>query len=989
MSRSPQTRKEMREGLKQEREERRRERLDMKRERDVLLLYGAAFRDIPPLDQDAEKHEPRPSPDSTLTALCQLTAIRLGCQRAMISLLDDHRQYILAEATCDLSLRPETPGNAPIDLWLGNVSIPRSWGVCEKVLDLDAEEETPVLIINEVKQDDKSALQAYIHSPPDIYFIASAALVSPAGAIVGTLCIFDNKPRDGLSGSELRLLQDLAATVVDYLHTYTIRDQYRRGERFTRGLTSFAGGASVLLPFEESTRLDTPVPVGITSDDSSVTERDVPSAEDVTIDPSTASSRPPSTAPQQSRRSQKFKSTRDASARHKSIRTLQDNILPADSKSMFSRAANVLMASSDLDGVLILDASVAANGRRRARAPASHDSGTEPPSESYHSKSSSSDDGEGSPGSGGSAQGGTSSTFSSSKMCQVLGVATNAEYGSLLEPELARLLHEHPHGRIFTLTAGGLSMSSTEESTPSSATKSEEVPSKTPKPGKRKAGTRTLKSSKALQSMFPGARSVAFIPFWDFERSRWFAGCLCWSNSPYRLLSASVDLPYFKVFSHSIMRELSRLDAVALNQAKTTFVASISHELRSPLHGILGTLEFINDTSLDSFQTSMLNAMNACGKTLLDTVDHVLDYAKISETSRNVSSRRLKDANTVRISSKPLKSGRHKDVPFDLCVATEEVVEAVFSGSSYVPVRGAPIETASLLSAESPNPVEKRKTCYIVLDMTAKEELIYNFPVGSWRRIVMNIFGNALKYTSSGYIYVSLQASESNKAADSLTTITLNVIDTGPGMSATFLANRAFQPFSQEDSHASGTGLGLSIVKQIIETTGGKIEVRSDHSSGTRFTVKVALTKPDISDISASPQRGQFLSYLPRLEGRRICILHKKVGQTADTSDISRIDEGLIRFTNSLATTLEKHLKMQVFQTSNWEGNDTDIVICPELSFEYLSSIRRRRVNNERAPVTILVAMDGLEAAVLRSDARVLNRESVVEIMTQPYAQLS
>lgn len=110
------------------------------------------------------------------------------------------------------------------------------------------------------------------------------------------------------------------------------------------------------------------------------------------------------------------------------------------------------------------------------------------------------------------------------------------------------------------------------------------------------------------------------MPFWDYERLRWFAGCLCWSNRPQRLLSANVDLSYFKVFSHSVMRELSRLDALALNQAKTTFVASISHELRSPLHGILGTLEFIKDTPLDSFQTSMFNSLNACAQTLLDTM---------------------------------------------------------------------------------------------------------------------------------------------------------------------------------------------------------------------------------------------------------------------------------------------------------------------------------------------------------------------------------
>ena len=569
MNDPPQSRKERKEEMRQERERRQKERLELKREHDVFLLYGAAFRDIPHLDQDAGKHVPRPSPDSTLTALCQLAAIRLGCQRCMVSLIDDSREHILAEATCDLSLRPEAPGDAPRDLWLGNVSIPRAWGLGEKVLDLDSHEDIPVLVANNLKQDDNSSLRAFVKSRPDAHFIASAALLSPAGAIVGTLCVFDNKSRDGMSKIELRLLQDLAKTIVNYLDTYTLKDQYRRGERFTRGLTSFADGASVLQPIENNPLRDTPALSMMTTDDSSVTEREVPSADDVKNDPPRDVSRPPSAASNRSVRSQRSKSARAKSARHRSIRTLQDTILPLDSKSMFSRAASILLASSDLDGVLILDASVAANGQRRT--PAGNESGTEPPSESYHSRSSSSEDeGEGSSGGSSCARGGYSSVPSSSKMCQVLGVATNAEYGSLLEPDLARLLHEHSHGRIFTLTATGLSMSSNEESAPSSATDPEEGIREAPLPPKRKTATRAVKSSKALQAMFPGARTVAFVPFWDYERSRWFAGCLCWSNSPHRLLSASVDLAYFKIFSHSIMRELSRLDAVANSQVCST-----------------------------------------------------------------------------------------------------------------------------------------------------------------------------------------------------------------------------------------------------------------------------------------------------------------------------------------------------------------------------------------------------------------------------------
>jgi hypothetical protein len=539
------------------REEMRKDRYEMRRERDVLLLYGAAFRDIPHVDK-VEDHVPRPSLDSTLTALAQLTAIRLGAQRSMISLLDDQRQHILAEATCDLCLRPENPGDAPSTLWLGNVSIPRSLGLCEEILVLDPKGQ-PVLVIDDLAQDGRTCYREDVQNNSSMRFYASAALLSPNGAIVGTLCVFDENPRDGLSKRELNLFRDLATTVADYLNTYTMKDQYRRGERFTRGLVSFAEGASSLNPFEGSTLQDASSTTSQTSSVFSTTDKEAASAEDKNNAAGAKDSDETFQKPT-SRPPSRLRADRAKSARHRSIRTLQDSILPNDSKSMFSRAANVMVASSDLDGVLILDASVAANGGQR-RATAASGSGTDIPSE-YYSRSSSDDT---SSNSAGSTQPSISTT---SKMCQLLGVATpsdreNADYGTLLEPDLARLFHEYPHGKIFTYNAEGLSLSSTEES-PSSANVSEHLAP--PTSSKRKSNDRPQKGSNAIREMFSRARSVAFIPFWDYERSRWFAGCLCWSNDPNRLLSASVDLAYFKIFSHSIMRELSRLDALTLNQ---------------------------------------------------------------------------------------------------------------------------------------------------------------------------------------------------------------------------------------------------------------------------------------------------------------------------------------------------------------------------------------------------------------------------------------
>ncbi|KAF1921711.1 hypothetical protein BDU57DRAFT_59188 [Ampelomyces quisqualis] len=846
--------------------------------------------------------------------------------------------------------------------------------MCENVLSIDLQsfgaDEAPTLVIKDLSESVEHANRSYVKET-EVRFYAGAPLFSPAGAVVGSLCILDDSPRvDGLSDEHRYSLRDIANSVMDYLHTYTIKDQLCRGERFARGLISFSEGAEALRPFKNARQSESEHPQKhITS------SLALASPHDERSDPMLGVTAP----------------TKTRLRGERSVKKLQDTILPLDARSMFSRAATVMLASSDLDGVIILDASVAANKSHQhsgsQEGSSTTGTGGEDIADLTQSFSSSSD-------AGSSTRAG--STEDSSNNCQVLGVSIrkgadnddiggSSGFGSLSETDLSRMLQEYSNGKVITFGSDGYPLSSTDESgTSSGVSKTSSQGS----PKRKSAGSRTSRVLRALQMMLPGARSVAFVPLWDYERSRWFAGCLCWSNRPCRLISGTMDLPYFKVFGHSIMRELSRLDALALNQAKTTFVASISHELRSPLHGILGTLEFLRDTSLDSFQTSMFNSLNACGQTLLDTINHVMDHAEISETTRNVSSRRLKSSNTVRLSSKPLKNRRGKAGAFDLGIATEEVVEAVFSGSSYTPA------SATLMNGDvSPTRSEAdlashRKACYIALDIATKSDWAYCFPVGSWRRIVMNIFGNALKYTESGHVHVALRVSDGLRSSETPATVTLTVTDSGRGMSPSFLANKAFHPFTQEDSFATGTGLGLSIVRQIIETNGGKIDVSSEPSIGTKITVRLALSKPESPPDRlfpvVSPQRSQYLLYQSRLEGRKVCILQRSLDSGTKHATMAQIDEGLVRFTNVLANTLQQHLKMNVVRTKEWAGNDADIIIAPEISFDYLKAIRRSRYEGSKAPVTIFVALDSMEAATLRSDARVRSKESVVEIMTQP-----
>jgi hypothetical protein len=198
-----------------------------------------------------------------------------------------------------------------------------------------------------------------------------------------------------MPSEQITLLQDFASTITKYLDTYTVRDQYQRGEQFTRGLLSFAQGASALRPFKV-----------FTDDASNQSGATVGSVHSV------QSQQGPSSLG--SRTIQGISSSND-----RSIGTLQNSILPPHSRDMFTRAANVMMASSNLDGVLILDASVAATGHRQFPGGGEDDEST---GDSSHQNSSSSDD------ASTLSSGGELRDVKVPKKCSVLGMANGQNH---------------------------------------------------------------------------------------------------------------------------------------------------------------------------------------------------------------------------------------------------------------------------------------------------------------------------------------------------------------------------------------------------------------------------------------------------------------------------------------------------------------------------------------------------------------------------------
>ena len=315
-------------------------------------------------------------------------------------------------------------------------------------------------------------------------------------------------------------------------------------------------------------------------------------------------------------------------------------------------------------------------------------------------------------------------------------------------------------------------------------------------------------------------------------------------------------------FCNSVMAEVSRLATMAADKQKGDFIGSISHELRSPLHGILASAEFLRDTACDNFQSSLIGTIESCGRTLLDTINHVLDFSKINAFERNWRKLRRSRMRSRSNGSKDglLAQNMPESAPpllniyavTDVAAACEEVVDGVYAGQRYQDIRNGN-EDRSLLGEVQGQRVGR--VVDIILDIE-KADYTFTTQPGALRRVIMNIFGNALKYTAKGVIEVQLRLQDMMGAegdvAEDGKLLVIQIIDTGKGISNEYLRTRLYTPFAQENVLAPGTGLGLSIVRSITNMLGGSIDIQSQVGQGTRVTLSLPLKRPGGIDDFAS-----------------------------------------------------------------------------------------------------------------------------------------
>lgn len=189
------------------------------------------------------------------------------------------------------------------------------------------------------------------------------------------------------------------------------------------------------------------------------------------------------------------------------------------------------------------------------------------------------------------------------------------------------------------------------------------------------------RDGKNIAQIFPGARSVAFVPIWDSRKDIWFAASFIYTQSPTRVSTVQGELTYLAAFGILAMEHVLRLETMHDDKAKSDALSCISHELRSPLHGILLAVELLNDTELSVMQGNMVHSLETCCRTMLDTVDHLLDFSNINNFAQQ--NKRLSPGRDLR-SFRTMDSGMmSSESVVELHTLAEEVIDSVFAGFQF------------------------------------------------------------------------------------------------------------------------------------------------------------------------------------------------------------------------------------------------------------------------------------------------------------------